>query len=83
MGRQELFLAMLICVSHHSLFGMLRSVNHVAPRGVSMVRRLFVLPGFMMFGGFPVMAGGMCQVFRRLFVMLGGFLRHRLFSVSF
>jgi hypothetical protein len=63
MCRQELFFAMLICVSHHSLFGMLRSVNYVAPRSVGMVCRLFVLSGIMMFGGFPVMAGGVRQVF--------------------
>jgi hypothetical protein len=54
----ELFLAMFICVSHHSLFGMLRGVNYVAPRSVSVVCCLFVLSGVMMFGGFPVVAGG-------------------------
>jgi hypothetical protein len=58
-----LFLAVLLGVSHHSLFGMLRSVNNVASRGVGMVCRLFVLSGVMMFGGFPVMAGSMRQVF--------------------
>ena len=63
MCRRELFLAMLICVSHHSLFGMLRGVNYVAPRSVSVVRCLFVLSGVMMFGGFPVVAGGVRQVF--------------------
>ena len=63
MCRRELFPAMLICVSHHSLFGMLRSVNHVTPRGMSVVRRLFVLPGVMMFGGFPVVASCVRQVF--------------------
>jgi hypothetical protein len=61
--RQELFLAVLVCVSHHRLFGMLCSMNYVAPRGVSMMCRLFVIPGVMMFGGFPMVAGGMRQVF--------------------
>ena len=59
----ELFLAMLICVSHHSLFGVFRGVNYVAPRSVSVVCRLLVLSGVMMFGCFPVMAGGVRQVF--------------------
>jgi hypothetical protein len=54
---------MLVCVSHHSLFSMLCGVNYVAPRSVSVVCRLFVLSGVMMFGGFPVVAGGMRQVF--------------------
>jgi hypothetical protein len=63
MYRDELFLAMLVCVSHHRLFGMLCSVNYVAPRGVSMVCRLFVISGVMMFSGFLMVAGGMRQVF--------------------
>jgi hypothetical protein len=63
MDRRELFLAVLLGVSHHSLFGMLRSVNYVASRGVSMVCSLFVMSGVVMFGGFPVVTSGMRQVF--------------------
>jgi hypothetical protein len=63
MDRRELFLAVLLSVSHHSLFGMLCSVNYMAPCGVSMVRGLFVMSGVVMFGGFPVVAGGMRQMF--------------------
>ena len=63
MYRDELFLPMLVCVSHHRLFGMLCSVNYVAPRSVSVVCRLLVLSGVMMFGGFPVVASCVRQVF--------------------
>ena len=72
---------MLVRVSHHGLFGMLRSVNYVTPCSVGVVCRLFVLSRVMMFGGLPVMAGGVRQVLRRLFVMLGGFLRHGIFLI--
>jgi hypothetical protein len=63
MDRQNLFLAVLLRVSHHGLFGMLCGVNYMASRGVSVVRRLFVLSGIMIFGGFPVVASGVCQMF--------------------
>jgi hypothetical protein len=59
----RLFLAMLLGVRHHSLFGMLRRVNYVASRCVSMVCSLFVMSGVVMFGDFPVVASGMRQVF--------------------
>jgi len=65
-------------MSHHSVFGVLSGVNYVAPRGVSMVCRLFVLSGIVMFGGFPVVTSGVRQMFRRLLVMLCGLLRHRI-----
>ena len=63
MDRRELFLAVLLGVSHHSLFSMFCSVDYVAPRSVSMVRGLIVMSGVVMFGGFPVVAGGMRQMF--------------------
>jgi hypothetical protein len=44
-----------------------------------MVGRLFVLSGIVMFGGFPVVMSGVRQMFRRLLVMLCGFLRHGIF----
>jgi hypothetical protein len=47
-----------------------------------MVRRLFVLSGIVMFGGFPVVTCGVRQMFRRLLVMLCGFLRHKSFSIT-
>jgi hypothetical protein len=59
----ELLLAVLVGVGHHSLFGMLRSVNYMAPRGVGMMCRLFVMSRVVMFGGFPVVVGGMRQLF--------------------
>ena len=76
---QELFFAVLFGVSYHSVFGVLSGTNYVAPRGVSMVCRLFVLSGIVMFGSFPVVTSGVRQMFRRLLVMLCGFLRHRSF----
>jgi hypothetical protein len=75
----ELFFAMFFGVSRHSILGVLSGVNYVAPCGMSMVGRLFVMSGIVMFGGFPVVMSGMCQMFRRLLVMLCGFLRHRIF----
>jgi hypothetical protein len=42
---------------------MLRRVNYVASRCVSMVCSLFVMSGVVMFGGFPVVMSGMRQVF--------------------
>ena len=75
----ELFFAMFFGVSHHSIFGVLSGVNYVASRSMSMVGRLFVLSGIVMFGGFPVVTSGVRQMFRRLLVMLCGFLRHRNF----
>jgi hypothetical protein len=40
--------SVVLSVNRHAL-----CVNYVAPRGVSMVCRLFVISGVMMFGGFP------------------------------
>ena len=54
---------MLLSMSLHGLFSMPSAKNYVAPRSVSVVCRLFVLSGVMMFGGFPVVAGGVRQVF--------------------
>ena len=39
-------------------------------RGMGVVRRLFVIAGFMMLGGFAVMFGGMLVVFCGLVVMV-------------
>ena len=59
----ELFLAVLFGVSHHRVFSVLSGVNRVAPRGVGMVCRLLVISGVVMFGCFPVVAGGMRKMF--------------------
>ena len=58
-----LFLAVLLRVSLHCLFSMPSGMNHVAPCGVSMVCRLFVISGVVMLGGFPVVVGGMRKMF--------------------
>jgi hypothetical protein len=57
-----LFLAVLLTVGLRCIFSVASSMNHVAPRGVSMVCRLFVVTSLMMFGGFPVMTRGMREV---------------------
>jgi hypothetical protein len=45
-------------------------VAGMAVRGVGVVRRLLVIAGFVMFGGFAVMLGGMLVVLGGLVVML-------------
>ena len=54
---------MLFGVSLHCFFSVSSGMNHVAPRGVSMVCRLFVMSGLVMLGCFPVVASGMRQMF--------------------
>jgi|HubBroStandDraft_4_1064222.scaffolds.fasta_scaffold483856_1 hypothetical protein len=60
---KELFFAVLFGVSLHGLFSVPSGVNHVAPRCMSMVCGLLVIPGLVMLGRFPVVASGMCQMF--------------------
>ena len=64
------------------LFSVPSGMNHVGPRGVSVVCRLFVMSRVVMLGGFPVVAGGMRQMFRGFLVVLRSFLRHMIFSVG-
>jgi hypothetical protein len=63
MYRQELFLAVFFGVSLYRLFSVPTGVNHVAPRRMSMVCSLLVTSGLVMLGRFPVVAGGMRQMF--------------------
>jgi hypothetical protein len=62
-SRSGLFLAVLVGMSLHGLFSMPSAMNYVAPRGVSVVRRLFVMSGIVVFGGLLVGMGGMLEVF--------------------
>jgi hypothetical protein len=71
-----LFLAVLLRMSLHCLFSMPPGMDHVASSGVSMVRRLFVKAGLVMFRRFPVVPGSMCKMFRCLLVVFRSFLRH-------
>ena len=50
-------------MSLHSLFSMPSAMNYVAPRGVSVVCRLFVMSGIVVLGGLLVVMGGMLEVF--------------------
>ena len=54
---------MLFGVSLHRLFGVPSSMNHVTSRCVSMVCRLLVMSGLVMLGRFPVVAGGVREMF--------------------
>jgi hypothetical protein len=63
MYHQELFLAVLVGVSHHRVFSVLSCVNYVAPRGVSMVCRLLMMSGVVVLGSFAVVAGCMGKMF--------------------
>ena len=52
-------------------------VAGMAMRGVGVVRRLLVIAGFVVFGGFTVMLGGVLVMFGSLGVMLDvGVLAH-------
>jgi hypothetical protein len=62
-SRPGLFLAVLFGMSLRGLFSMPSAMNYVAPRGVSVVRRLFVMSGIVVFGGLLVVMGGMLEVF--------------------
>ena len=62
-SRLGLFLAVLFGMSLHGLFSMSSAMNYVARRGVSVVCRLFVMSGIVVFGGLLVVMGGMLEVF--------------------
>ena len=51
-------------------------VAGVTMRGVGVVRRLFVIAGFVVFGGFTMMLGGMLVMFGGLVVMFDGVFAH-------
>jgi hypothetical protein len=59
----ELFCAVFFEMSLYRLFRVSSAENYVAPSYVSMVCRLLVTPGLVMFGRFPVVASGMGQMF--------------------
>jgi hypothetical protein len=47
----------------HGLFSMPSAMNYVTSRGVSVVCRLFVMSGIVVFGSLLVVMGGMLEVF--------------------
>ena len=59
----QLFLAVLLGMSLYCLFSMPSAMNYVAPRGVCVVRRLFVMPGIVVLGRLLVVVGGMFKMF--------------------
>ena len=58
-----LFLAVLFGMSLHGLFSMPSAMNYVAPRGVSVVRRLFVMSGIVVLSGLLVVVGDVLKMF--------------------
>jgi hypothetical protein len=59
----ELFFAVRFQMGFHRLFSVSSAVNYVAPSDVSMVCRLLVTSGLVMLSRFPVVVGGMRQMF--------------------
>ena len=59
----RLFLAVLLGMSLRCLFSVPSAVNHMGPRRMSMVCRLLVISGLVMLGRFPVVAGGVGEMF--------------------
>jgi len=53
----------LLGMSLDSLFCVSSGVNYVAPRGMSMVCRLFVMSSIVVLGGLVVMTRGMLEMF--------------------
>ena len=49
-------------MSLHGLFSMPSAMNYVAPRSVSVVCRLFVMSGLVVFGSLLVVTGGMLKM---------------------
>ena len=62
-SRPGLFLAVLFGMGLHGLFSMPSAMNYVTSRGVSVVCRLFVMSGIVVFGGLLVVMGSMLEVF--------------------
>jgi len=58
------------------VLAMLLRVGGMAMGGVGMMRRLFVIAGFMMLRGLAMMARGMRVMFSGVSVVLGCFLGH-------
>jgi hypothetical protein len=59
----QLFFAVLLGMSLYCLFSMPSAMNYVAPRGVSVVRRLFVMSGIVVLSGLLVVVGGVLKMF--------------------
>ena len=69
-NRMLLVLAVRLGVVPACLDMMLLGVAGMAVGGVRVMRRLFVIAGLMMLGGFAVMLGGLLMVFGGLGVVL-------------
>ena len=73
---QQLLLAVFFRVDLGSFVRVMPGVKRVAPCGMRMMGRFFVVSALVMFGCFAVVARGMRMVFCRLLMVLGCFLGH-------
>ena len=69
-------LAVLLGVVPARLYMMMLGVAGMAVGGVRMMRRLLVIAGLVMLGGFPMMLGGVLVVLGGLVVMFDGVVAH-------
>jgi hypothetical protein len=63
-----------LSVSLHCFFRMPSGVQAVSPRCVSMVRRLFMMSGLVMFSRLGVVVGSVCMMFCGFLVVFCSFL---------
>jgi hypothetical protein len=70
----------LFVVGLHRLFRVTPRMNHVRPRYVGVVRRLFVLSAFVVLCSFTMVTGSVGKMFLYLLVVFGSFFRHLSFS---
>jgi hypothetical protein len=68
--------AVVLDVMLGSFFGVLGRVRVMSLSQVRVMRRLFMIAGLMMFGGFAVVVGSMVVMLGGLRMMMRGFLRH-------
>jgi hypothetical protein len=66
----------MLCVMTARLSVMFFGVAGMAMGAVGVVRRLFVIAGFVVLGGFTVMLGGMLVMFGGLVVVFDGVFAH-------
>jgi hypothetical protein len=75
-------LPVVFSVNLPCLLSVVSGMKVVTPCYGSMVRRLFVISGFVVFSCLAVMVGSMCVMFRSFLVVLRSFPRHQLFLSS-
>jgi hypothetical protein len=67
---------MLFYMGLGGMFGMVICVGRVSPGGMGVVRRLFVISGLVMLGGFCMVLRGVGMMFGSMLVMICSFFGH-------